>query len=220
MYLTRIALNAKRRETMQALSSPQLLHGAVEHSFHGSRQRNLWRIDWLGDTCYLLILSVGQGDFTHIVDQFGYSDPEWQWETKNYDPFLTRLKVGQVWQFRLCANPTRNSSTDKDEKSGRGKVFAHVTQDQQKQWLLKRAENCGFLLDENAFNVVHTQWLKFSKGQKDSNKVTLHMVTFEGILTVSDVERFRQSLLSGIGREKAYGCGLLTIASIRGEHNE
>ena len=98
-------------------------------------------------------------------------------------------------------------------------MFAHVTQDQQKQWLLKRAENCGFLLDENAFNVVHTQWLKFTKGQ-NSNKITLHMATFEGILTISDVERFRQSLLSGIGREKAYGCGLLTIASIRGEHNE
>ncbi|WZL79235.1 type I-E CRISPR-associated protein Cas6/Cse3/CasE [Eubacteriales bacterium mix99] len=212
MYLSRIALNSKRRETMRALSSPQILHGAVECSFDGDRQRNLWRIDWLNDICYLLILSAKQGDFMHIVDQFGYKDSEWQ--TKNYDPFLSRLKTGQIWQFRLSANPTRSSFEGKNDKSERGKVFAHVTQDQQKQWLLKRSQTCGFLLDESGFDVTHSQWLKFSKNKKD--KITLHMVAFEGILTISDVECFKQSLLSGIGREKAYGCGLLTLAHIRG----
>lgn len=45
MYLTRIALDMKRRETMRALSSPGILHGAVEHCFDGARARSLWRTD-------------------------------------------------------------------------------------------------------------------------------------------------------------------------------
>jgi hypothetical protein len=34
---------------MRALDMPKLLHGAVESSFPGERQRNLWRIDWLSE---------------------------------------------------------------------------------------------------------------------------------------------------------------------------
>lgn len=219
MYLSRIALNAKRRETMQALSSPQLLHGAVEQSFDGDRQRNLWRIDWLNNICYLLVLSTEKADFSHIVNQFGYPDSEWEWETKNYEPLLTRLKPRQVWQFRLCANPVHSSFREKDAESGRGKVFAHVTQEQQRQWLLTRAETCGFLLEEDAFDIINTQWLKFNKGENGGHKVTLRTATFEGVLTISDVEHFTQALQSGIGRAKAYGCGLLTIAHRRGDSN-
>ena len=197
---------------MRALASPQLLHGAVGKSFHEDSQRNLWRIDWLGDICYLLVLSAARPDFAGIVAQFGHPDSAQNWETKAYDPLLARLQKGQVWRFRLCANPVRSSFREKDDASGRGKVFAHVTQDQQRQWLLARAEACGFSLEEDAFDVVHTQWFKFSKGTDGNRKVTLRTAAFEGILTIYDLERFKQTLLSGIGRAKAYGCGLLTVA--------
>ena len=40
-------------------------------------------------------------------------------------------------------------------------------------------------------------------------------VTYEGVLTVVDAEIFKKALVNGIGREKAYGMGLLTVASIR-----
>lgn len=199
---------------MRALTSLQLLHGAVEQSFEGNRQRNLWRIDWLGNTCYLLVLSAERPDFTHIAEQFGY--PDSKGETKDYDPLLARLQVDQVWGFRLTANPTRSSFKDKGKVSGRGRVFAHVTQEQQRQWLLMRAESYGFTLEENAFDVVHMQWKKFLKGKDGNREVALHTATFEGVLTISDLECFKQTLLSGIGRAKAYGCGLLTIARLGG----
>lgn len=217
MYLSRIALNTKQRETMRALDMPKLLHGAVESSFPGERQRNLWRIDWLGDVCYLLVLSTERPDFTYLVEQFGFPDSDRCWETKDYDPLLARLQVGQSWRFRLCANPTRSSPREKDEASGRGKVFAHVTKEQQRQWLIRRAEDCGFLLENNAFDVVYSQWKNFRKGKDGNREVTLRMVTFEGILTISNLEQFKQTLVCGIGRAKAYGCGLLTIAGRGGE---
>lgn len=218
MYLSRVMLNIDRRETMRALASPQLLHGAVEHSFSGNRERKLWRVDWLGNNCYLLVLSEERPDFTYIAKEFGYSGIG-RFETKEYSSLLVRLKVGQIWQFRLCANPTRSSFKEKNAASGRGKVFAHVTHEQQKQWLLAKEESCGFKLKEDAFDVVYTQWKKFRKGSDGNREVAFLMATYEGILTVSDLKRFKQTLLTGIGREKAYGCGLLTIARCAGDHN-
>lgn len=41
--------------------------------------------------------------------------------------------------------------------------------------------------------------------------ITLLSVTFEGLLTVTDELCFRQTLLEGLGRGKAFGMGLLTV---------
>ena len=212
MYLSRIALNPKRRETMQALSMPSLMHGAVEQSFIGARQRNLWRVDWLRENCFLLVLSSEKPDFSNLVKQFGYMANEKQWETRDYKPLLENLQEGDTWNFRLMANPIQSSFKEKNEESGRGKVHAHVTQDQQRQWLIKKSEKCGFKLKEVNFDVTNIQWKKFLKSRKGAKEVIIKTATFEGLLTITNLELFVASLTTGIGRAKAYGCGLLTIA--------
>lgn len=203
---------------MIALASPERLHAAVESSFPSSADkkfRNLWRIDRLGDALYLLVLSDGKPDFTHIVEQFGWPAAEQRWETKNYAPLLERIEVGQKWQFRLRANPVhsvKQPSNSQDQKpTKRGKVYAHVTVQQQEQWLLDRAAKYGFSLQESSFRVVQQEVKKF---QRQRNPVTLGIATFEGILEVEDVALFLRTLICGIGRAKAYGCGLLTIARV------
>jgi len=45
--------------------------------------------------------------------------------------------------------------------------------------------------------------------------MTFGAATFEGILEVTDAEKFRQSLKQGIGTGKAYGFGLLSVAPVR-----
>jgi CRISPR system Cascade subunit CasE len=218
MYLSRIELNTRRKDTMVALASPQRLHAAVESSFPSSADkkfRNLWRIDRLGNALYLLVLSDGKPDFTHIVEQFGWPGAEQKWETKDYAPLLERIELGQKWQFRLRANPVhsvKQPSISQDQKpTKRGKVYAHVTVQQQEQWLLDCAAKYGFSLQESSFRVVQQEVKKF---QRQRNPVTLGIATFEGILEVEDVALFLRTLICGIGRAKAYGCGLLTIASV------
>lgn len=218
MYLSRIELNTRRKDTMVALASPERLHAAVESSFPSSADkkfRNLWRIDQLGDTLYLLVLSDGKPDFTHIVEQFGWPGAEQKWETRNYAPLLDSIGVGQKWQFRLRANPVhsvkQNSNSQDQETTKRGKVYAHVTVQQQEQWLLERAAKYGFSLQEGSFCVVQKEVKKF---RRQGNPVTLGIATFEGVLQVEDVTLFLRTLICGIGRAKAYGCGLLTIARV------
>lgn len=207
MYLTRIALDDRRRETMQALASPGILHGAVGRCFGEERESCLWRIDRLHEVTHLLILSRDAPDCTAIAAQFG--SPDDTGCTKAYDGFLSQIREGQCLRFRLRANPVR--SVSQGSGNGRGKVCAHVTQAQQKQWLMERAEKHGFSLSEDAFDVTDTRWENFPKHAGEKRTVTLRTAAFEGVLTVTDAELFKKTLTGGIGRAKAYGCGLLTV---------
>lgn len=207
MYLTRIALDTKRRETMRVLSSPGILHGAVERCFDGARERTLWRTDILHDATYLLLLSAKRPNCARIIEQFGL--PGGAEETKDYESLLSRIQNGQRWRFRLRANPVRSLAQKGDTE--RGRVSAHVTQEQQKKWLLERAEKNGFALDAAEFDITHTRWEIFQKYEHAQQKVTLRTATFEGILTVTDATAFKKALTGGIGRAKAYGCGLMTV---------
>ncbi len=207
MYLSRVIMDDKNRETMRLLSSLEYLHGAVERGFAGEKQRKLWRIDWLHGQCCLLVLSPTAPDFSEMVAKYGFADQEPAFESKPYQPLLDRLQAGQTWQFRLKANPVRSL---KQEES-RGKVVAHVTTAQQKEWLQRRSADCGFELTPDTFEVVHTQWHRFHKAR--GHLITLRTATFEGSLTIRDADLMRQTLQNGIGRAKAYGCGLLTLAA-------
>lgn len=208
MYLSRVMLNTALRETMKALVSPSIFHGAVEDSFEGVRARRLWRIDDLMGKKYILILSATRPDLRDFTRQFGY---EGEYESKDYAPLLDRISDGQKWQFRLTANPVISKS--------HGKVMAHVTPEYQKKWLANRAERNGFILKEEEFQTVQSKWYDFRKKNGTENmRVRLLSVTFEGTLIVIDADQFKETLCNGIGKEKAYGQGLMTIIGCKNEN--
>ena len=206
MYLTQMLLDQKNRQTLAALASPSKFHGAIEAAFPGPRQRNLWRIDSRAGQKYLLLLSETPPDLTQAAAQF--APPGEHWQTKSYDPLLSRILPGSRWQFRLAANPTK-SCKDAQKPAARGTVAAHCTTQYQKQWLLDRAAKHGFALTEDSFTVTRVQWHHFAK--RGTRPVSLLAVTYEGVLQVTDPEAFRNLLCQGMGRGKAYGLGLLTV---------
>lgn len=93
MYLTQMLLDQKNRQTLAALASPSKFHGAIEVAFPGPRQRNLWRIDSRAGQKYLLLLSETPPDLTQAAAQF--APPGEHWQTKSYDPLLSRILPGQ-----------------------------------------------------------------------------------------------------------------------------
>jgi len=42
--------------------------------------------------------------------------------------------------------------------------------------------------------------------------VSLVTASFEGLVIIADADLLRATLVSGLGRAKGYGCGLLTLA--------
>lgn len=200
----------RKRSAMTALNSPQKLHGAIESAFNSEeRKRKLWRIDKLGEKTYLLLLSEDKPNLSSAVEQFGVLGTEHGFETKDYTPLLERIEDGSIWHFRLTANPT--ISLSKKCKTGeRGKVEAHISDKYQMKWLLDRAEKYGFTLSEDDFCVTGVKWYIFRKGA-ERNRVSILSVTYEGTLKVTDKKAFCEALINGIGREKAYGLGMLTV---------
>lgn len=211
MYLTRIALNIEKRNTMRALSSPNLFHGAIGSAFSGERPKVLWRIDRLGKQDYILILSQETTDFSSFIEQFGYDGAEA--ETRPYDKLLERVEVGSKWIFRLNANPTKREYNKDIDKRGKRKACGTIKE--QQGWLINNCEKYGFKLTDSSFKVVGDKWYRFYKNE-GSCPITIRAVTYEGVLEVKDEALFKEALCGGIGREKAYGLGLLTLVKYNG----
>lgn len=229
MYLTRFRLNTARIGARRLLSSPQMLHAAVMSSFaeippaQKDGPRVLWRIDRNSKAeTYLYIVSPAKPDLTHLVEQAGWPETG-RWDTYDYAPFLSRLAAGDRWAFRLTANPVHSIRRKDGEPT---KITAHITQHHQRRWLLQRQEAAGFKVvekplerrllpegDEHELIIHDRRQLAFKKAGQ-SNPVTLVTVTFDGRLEVTDPDAFRRTLTQGLGKAKAYGCGLMTVTAV------
>ncbi|MFS4093170.1 type I-E CRISPR-associated protein Cas6/Cse3/CasE [Streptomyces sp. AF1A] len=162
------------------------------------------------------------------------------WQSRPYGPLLDRLATGDRWAFRLTANPVHHARRKDDEPTKR---TAHLTPVHQMGWLLKRQEACGFRVLEKAddkrllpsgttdtkqphhgdryeLTVRDKRALAFDKSRSTATQsgrkapVSLVTVTFDGRLEITDPQLMRRALTQGIGKAKAYGCGLLTLAPL------
>lgn len=215
MYLSRIYLNSRRQGAQKLLAHPQAMHAAVQACFPpdalaSAGGRALWRVDRTSDQrVALYVVSPIEPDMTHVVEQAGWQTGE-MWQTKDYRNALKGLEEGQVCSFRLRANPVRHGRVSADAET---KPLAHVTAAQQQQWFLDRVESWGLrpieVAGEPDVVVTHRETLRFIKG---GHRVTLGTAVFEGTVEIVDPERVTRVLTEGVGRAKAYGCGLFTFA--------
>ncbi|WP_131738860.1 type I-E CRISPR-associated protein Cas6/Cse3/CasE [Actinomadura roseirufa] len=229
MYLTRFRINSERIGARKLLSSPQVLHAAVMSSFAKLPEatqdgpRVLWRIDRDSRSrVHLCIVSPYKPDLTHLVEQAGWPTTA-RWETYDYGPFLERLASGDRWAFRLTANPV-HSVRNKD--GAPTKITAHIGPRHQLRWLLQRQESSGFTIvrkppsqstqDELDLHelIVHDHRRLSFKKKGMPKPVTLVTVTYDGRLEITDPDAFRRTLTQGLGKAKAYGCGLMTLARV------
>ena len=233
MFLSRMYLNPQRRETRKLVASPQAMHAAVLASFPPDVQsgdgkgRVLWRLDQEGHTLSLYIVSPGKPSFEHLQQQAGWENEE-SWAIRDYAPVLDSISRGKRFRFRLDANPVRSVH---DPDTGKVKRFAHVTATQQREWLIERADSMGvkFLpadtssrldsTDENSDKAVTVSRREIMKFRRNNALVTIARAQFDGVLEVTDAEKFLYVLTNGIGRAKSYGCGLMTLAPIHGYRN-
>ncbi|CCF85770.1 type I-E CRISPR-associated protein Cas6/Cse3/CasE [Nitrolancea hollandica] len=148
-----------------------------------------------------------------------------------------RVQAGDEFVFRLRANPTRRIHEKADDPLA-GKRVELQREEEQIGWLQRKAEGGGFALQtvhamredagaverlfdrevERGKGIVDIRPIPETKarGRKNGDKLRFGSVLFEGRLRVTDPDLFRQALEQGIGSGKAYGFGLLSIASAGG----
>ncbi|MFR1323548.1 MAG: type I-E CRISPR-associated protein Cas6/Cse3/CasE [Ezakiella massiliensis] len=58
-------------------------------------------------------------------------------------------------------------------------------------------------------------FVRHDEDKAKAANLKLVSATYEGILTITDLDKFKNALVSGIGKKKAYGFGFLTIIPIK-----
>lgn len=233
MFFTRFRMNPQKRGSLRLVASAQRMHATVLSAFPPDRAKSpqgrvLWRLDTPSRHEWTLyVVSPARPSMEQLQDECGWTQ-EPSWETAEYGPFLDQLRAGQGWSFRLTANPVRTTA---GERGTRGKVRPHVTVGQQQDWLVERAEKSGFripelvpdLADKDGTAVDPIPQVRVTRRDQDSfdkgeparrSTATITRAQFDGALEVIDAELLRTALTHGIGRAKAYGCGLMTLARV------
>lgn len=219
MYITRIAINRRRREAGKLLGSRQAMHAAVESLFPPSLEttgpkRNLWRLDAQGNSAWLYVVSEERPDATSIVENAGWPDADQKtWESADYVRVLTKVSDGSRFRFKIAVNPIRNLPPE--PAGGRGKKVPIKGERAQLEWFTKTLEKAGAAIVTNELGGTSAKIVE--SGEDTFNRkgasITLTKATITGVLEVTDTETFRKALTTGIGTGKAYGLGLLTIAA-------
>jgi CRISPR system Cascade subunit CasE len=83
-------------------------------------------------------------------------------------------------------------------------------------WLKAQGERLGFelVMDSYGLNKLQNSGYAWHSLNSKGKKAGFSSVDFTGQLRVSDTEKFEQALFHGIGRSKAFGCGLLMIRRV------
>lgn len=186
---------------------------------HVARRRDagfLFRIDpQPGGSVVILVQSAVRLDWDYAFHNAQYllaAPPE----IKSFDPSFAE---GERFLFRLVANPTKRFSRNSFERNGQpvaerwvGKRVP-VPTEQLYEWIARRAEAAGFCVEKDT-TTVQPSYIYVNKRQNSEGQ-RLRYVRYDGILTITDPKRFRETLVRGIGPGKAFGFGLLSVGPVK-----
>lgn len=243
IYLTKMILNPKCPQARRDLGNPQELHRTISRGFPESENqahlpkhlretpRNRF------DVLHRLDIDRNRGKAILFVQST--VDPDWSFLPHDYTDEIRQKSVheqyGQIENgmsliFRLQANPTKrvgNSDQIADARFKDTKMRRRVelrTDEEKIGWLKRKGEEAGFKLTDVKVapvpNVASVEEGKLygrkadEKNLDKAHRLTFGSVVFEGVLQVTDAEKFRAALQKGIGSGKAYGFGLLSIAPV------
>ena len=106
------------------------------------------------------------------------------------------------YRFEVTVNPTKREKATKRLVPIRGREA--VT-----EWFMAKAPDAwGFSVDPASLQVLKLTVREFDK---QGHAVTQGQASLQGVLTVTERSRFITSFQQGIGRGRAFGCGLLQI---------
>ncbi|ART62736.1 type I-E CRISPR-associated protein Cas6/Cse3/CasE [Kushneria marisflavi] len=144
-------------------------------------------------------------------------------------PFAPRLASGERLAFRLRANPTVAKPAGTGRRSQRADVLmdarypfpkgertsqtcVEAMDAAARHWLDSRAKDCGFTLPVAPEVGAYRQHALSKK--EGGQPIRYSSVDYEGLLEVVDPERLGQVLQYGIGRARAFGCGMLLLRRV------
>lgn len=119
------------------------------------------------------------------------------------------FRPGMGMRFLLTANPTKRIRDQGGKKKNQGRCRVPlIDEDEIKDWLVRKFADVAQL---HEMMIVRKNMLYF---RKKGNPGKIATVTYSGLLTVTEGKLFHNLVENGIGPAKAFGCGLLSLASL------
>jgi len=123
--------------------------------------------------------------------------------TKTINPSFLNY---ENYRFKVTVNPCKRNNKSK-------KLIPVKGRESIAQWFIQRSEQSwGFCIEDRFLQINDIEVICF-KG-KNKRNITISRAKLEGVLRVTDQNKFIQSFKKGIGRARAFGCGLLQIVPL------
>ena len=146
--------------------------------------------------------------------------PDWQRATqRNNDTSLIINKLhglksvcftvhpGDQFFFQIDACPVKNIFQGKNKRGKKAPIYNPV---EAEQWFRRRAEQNGFSVVQNESYIKKNRIC--SKSDINGKDITLVTSYFNGLLEVKNEKQFSEVLLTGIGKKKIFGFGMLMLS--------
>lgn len=218
--LSMLTANLDSRAVRRDLADAEQIHRTVMSAFPTLSRKDarrahgvLHRVEASRDgDLTLLVQSVTTPDWSHLPSDYLRGPAQ----SKQIDSALERIAEGQRLGYRIRANPTRSLPAPprgENGKRARGRRIPISTETEQIQWLARSGLRCGFELPTAPDGEPLVASVREPKitGRRGGSVVELTCCTFDGVLRVTDPITLRAAIREGIGRGRAYGCGLFSV---------
>lgn len=200
MYLSKVILNPNDKGIVWNLTNSNYMHKKVMSAFLDDIEHRRDARKQLG---ILFRLDINPHEIILYVQS--KVEPNWFGKTwvlnakvKCLDSIVETFKVGRVLNFNLKCTPYY---TGEDNK-----LHSFNSENEKIVWMQKKEKYNGFKLltcesrrlDERINNI-------------GGNDISLYVTELSGVLEITDVEKFIKFYSDGVGRQKAYGMGMLML---------
>jgi CRISPR system Cascade subunit CasE len=207
LWITQLTPDLRSPDALRDLRDAVRLHRRIMALFPsglGPQARQnagiLFRIEETQAGVFVLIQSALEPSPAALPRSYGTI------RSKPLTPLLNALAPGRRVRYRITANATRKLGLN--TTAGRPKEVVPLHGPEAEAWWQRQAESCGL-----ALHTVESTPLDQAAGtRRDANRVVHARTRFDGLATITDPAALSSRLRTGIGRGKAYGCGLLTLA--------
>lgn len=243
LHLSRLIPNLRSDSVRRDLANPYEMHRTLMRAFasaeDGGPGRVLWRREALlrGSLPAVLVQSIDAPAWERLPSDWLCSSLRPAGEIAavcESKPWKPAFSASQLLRFRLRANPTKRLSARSTGPDGKpvdsawvGKRVEIVDPEQQVQWLARHGGDGGFRLAQvraaspppspvfAVTDAVDGKTMSMKRAYGATMRITHLSVLFEGLLEVTDPQRFADKVARGIGPAKAFGFGLLSLGPAR-----
>jgi CRISPR system Cascade subunit CasE len=218
VFLTKLTVNQRSRAFLRDVADVHDMHRTIMSAYpelpptaaYRSQHGVLWRLDPV----------AGGGLVQYVQSQ---TAPDWDRlpgelllkpaEVRSLQPVLDVIAPGRKFAFRLMANPTRDLRVDNGVEQRKRVPLRQPPE--QVGWLISKGEQHGFVIPasgQGSPDVVANPAPRLVGKRREKRRIAIDPVRYDGHLVVTDPDAFTTAVINGIGRGKAYGCGLLSLA--------